>query len=179
MYKLYIVGNGAEITQGCLPIEIIEEIYSEIENISELPAYFIDAQISDDKLNWFEVDDNFHAYGAIPSESTLYVENANGEIVYESNCNALKCNISYTNELYPEDFKLEPIGVLTCIEKFKGDFFEGYIDTQEFNPLSICLNIKNLGDRSIIETVTYEGNTLDNVNNGDSISKDFIVYLEE
>lgn len=179
MYKLYIEGTGAEITQGCLPIDIVDEIYSEIENDSELPAYFIDAQMSDDKLNWFDVDDNFHLYGAFVNDSILYVENDKGEVVYEKNCNILKCHTTYTKELYPEDFEFEPIAVLTCIEKFKGGFFEGYINTNEFNPASLCLNISNLGDRSLIESVTYEGNELQDVDNGDSISKDFIVYLEK
>ena len=40
MYKLYITGDGSEITQGCLPIEIIDQIYSEIEKYN---PDFIDA----------------------------------------------------------------------------------------------------------------------------------------
>ena len=179
MYKLYITGDGSEITQGCLPIEIIDEIYSEIEKDSELPAYFIDAAMSDDKLNWFDVDDNFHAFGATPSSSTLLVENDKGEIVYEKRCNTLKCHVTYTTELYPEDFEFEPIGVLTCIEKFKGDFCIGYVNEDEFDLSNICLHINNLGDHSIIDSISYKGVELQDASHGDSISKDFIVYLEK
>ena len=58
MYKIYILGNGFEITQGALPMETVDAIYSEIESEADLVEYFIDAVQSDDKLNWFEVDDD-------------------------------------------------------------------------------------------------------------------------
>lgn len=179
MYKLYITGAGAEVTQGCLPIDLVNQIYEEVDNESNLPTYFFNAQWEPDKVSWTDIDDNFHAYGALTDNSILRVENVLGDLIYEKTCDTLDNHIDYTTELYPEDFELEPIGVLTCIEKFKGDFFQGYINTDEFNPLKLRLHIKKLGEISIIDSVSYEGVELQDVDNGDSISKDFIVYLEE
>lgn len=178
MYKLYIVGNGFEITQGALPMETVEQIYSEIEREADLVEYLIDAVQSDDKLNWFDVDDNFHKIGADNDDSILYVEDENGNVVFKKPCDEIKNHTTITEELYPEDFELEPIGVLTCIEKFKGDFCIGYVNEDEFDPLNICLHINNLGDHSIIDSISYKGAELQDASHGNFISKDFIVYLE-
>ena len=42
MYKIYILGNGFEITQGALPMETVDVIYSEIESEADLVEYFIE-----------------------------------------------------------------------------------------------------------------------------------------
>ena len=118
MYKIYISGSGAEITQGSLPIDIVEQIKEEAAEFS-LASYFLDSLDSEDKLNWFDVDDNFHSYGAWLNDSELVVEDSEGNIIFKEACYKLKCTTSHTTELYPEDFKFEPIGVLTCIERLK------------------------------------------------------------
>lgn len=179
MYKIYILGNGFEITQGALPMETVEQIYSEIESEADLVEYFIDAVQSDDKLNWFDVDDNFHKIGADIDDSILYVENDHGVVVFKKPCDEIKNHTTITKELYPEDFELEPIGVLTCIEKIKGTFFTGYIDTEDFNPDSIKLHAETLGDMSVVYSIGYEGKELLNKEMIDYISTDFIVYLDK
>ena len=177
MYKIYIEGYGAEITQGALPIDIVTQIRSEIESNSELAAYLIEAQSSDDKLNWFDVDDNFHNYGALANDSTLYVEDEQGNVIYKEACFKLKCNTHYNKELYPEDFDLEPIGVLTCIEKFKGRFCSGTI-SEEFDVSKLCLHIETLGDRALVTYITYNNSDLQDLDQGEAVSKDFFAYLE-
>ena len=179
MYKIYILGNGFEITQGALPMETVEQIYNEIESELDLVEYFIDAVQSDDKLNWFEVDDNFHEIGADMNDSILYVEDAQGVVVFKKPCDEIKNHITITEELYPEDFELEPIGVLTCIEKIKGTFFTGYIDTEDFNPANIKLHVDTLGDMSVVHSIVYEGNELLYKEMIDYTSTDFIVYLDK
>ena len=179
MYKIYILGNGVEITQGALPMETVEQIYSEIESEADLVEYFIDAVQSDDKLNWFEVDDNFHEIGADMSDSILYVEDAQGVVVFKKPCDEVKNHITITEELYAENFELELIGVLTCIEKIKGTFFTGYIDTEDFNPNNIKIDVKVLGDTEVVYSIGYEGKELSNIEPSQFTSTDFIVYLDK
>jgi len=179
MYKIYISGNGFEITQGALPMETIEQIYSEIENELALAEYLIDAVQSDDKLNWFEVDDNFHELGADMNDSILYVEDSQGIVVFKKPCDEIKNHITITTELYPEDFELELIGVLTCIEKIKGTFFTGYIDTKDFNPNNIQIDVKSLGDTEVVYSIGYEGKELSNIESSEYSSIDFNVYLDK
>ena len=179
MYKIYILGNGVEITQGALPMETVEQIYSEIESEADLVEYFIDAVQSDDKLNWFDVDDNFHKIGADIDDSILYVEDDHGVVVFKKPCDEIKNHTTITEELYPEDFELEPIGVLTCIEKIKGTFFTGYIDTEDFNPNNIKIDVKVLGDTEVVYSIGYEGKELSNIEPSQFTSTDFIVYLDK
>ena len=178
MYKIYIEGYGAEITQGALPIDIVNQIRSEVGEDLELPEYLIEAQMSDDKLNWFDVDDNFHSYGAFTTDSTLYVEDEQGNIIFKEACFKLKCTTEHTKELYPEDFELEPIGVLTCIDKLKGCFYTGTI-SEEFNSSKLCLRAEALGDHSLITSITYDSKELQDTDLGETISKDFFAYLED
>lgn len=172
MYTIYIKGYGAEITQGALPIDTVNQIRTEIESNAELAGYLIEAQSSDDKLNWFDVDDNFHNYGAFANDSTLYVEDFQGNVIFKAECFKLKCTTTHTKELYPEDFKLEPIGVLTCIEKFQGRFCSGTI-SEEFNVNKLCLHIETLGDRSLVTYITYDNKDLQDSDLGEAVSKDF------
>ena len=68
---------------------------------------------------------------------------------------------------------------ITCIEKIKGTFFTGYIDTEDFNPDSIKLHAETLGDMSVVYSIGYEGKELLNKEMIDYISTDFIVYLDK
>jgi hypothetical protein len=178
MYKIYIEGYGAEITQGALPIDIVNQIRSEVEEDSDLAEYFIEAQMSDDKLNWFDVDDNFHSYGAFTNDSTLYVEDEQGNIIFKEACFKLKCTTEHTKELYPEDFELESIGVLTCIDKLKGCFYTGTI-SEKFNSSKLCLHAEALGDHVLITSITYDNKELQDTDLGETISKNFFAYLED
>ena len=117
--------------------------------------------------------------GADIDDSILYVEDAYGVLVFKKPCDEIKNHTTITEELYPEDFKLELIGVLTCIEKIKGTFFTGYIDTEDFNPANIKLHVDTLGDMSVVHSIVYEGNELLYKEMIDYTSTDFIVYLDK
>lgn len=179
MYKVFIKGTGSEITQGCLPIDVVKNIKSGLNSNSELASYFLDTLDSDDKLNWFDINDNFHFYGANVNDSILIVETEQNEIVYQEPCGKLKCKINYTSEIYPEDFKLEPIAVLTCIEQFDGYFLQGLLNEDILNPLNFCIHIESLGDHSLVSHITYNDTVIAESLYGLARSKDFLVFLEE
>lgn len=179
MYKIFIKGFGSEITQGYLPIDVVNQIKSEINSQSELTSYFLDTLDSDDKLNWFDIDDNFHFYGANINESILTIESDQTGIVYQEPCYKIKCKINYTSEIFPENFKLEPVAVLTCIERFEGYFCQGILSEKTFDPLNLCIHVESLGDYSLISHITYNDHVIAESSYGLATSKDFSVFLEE
>jgi hypothetical protein len=178
MFKIHISGYGAEVTQGALPIETVEQIYDELGD-GDLSRYISDCQFEDDKLDWFEVDSNFHTTGAYVTESTIYVTDEADNLIYQEEC----CNLTvfandYTEDIYPEDSKVGPIGVLTCYEIQKGWFHTGDLNTEEFNPELLSIEVKSLGDLDIVSTILYDGMELDAADFGDTTTKDFIAELE-
>jgi hypothetical protein len=86
-YTVYINGYGAEVTQGELPAETVETINAGIiDSESDLETYLVQGQFSEDVLDWYEVDSNFHSTGAYLDESTIYVEDESGNIVWSEEC---------------------------------------------------------------------------------------------
>lgn len=176
MYNIYINGKGAELTQGALPIDIVEHIKAETEG-SSLSSYFFDTLDADDRINWFDVDDNFHSYGAWLYDSELCVEDSKGNIIFKELCYKLKFILSHTKELYPEDFKFEPIGVLTCTEQLEGKFCITELDTNSFDANKICIHVDTLGDIAIVSHISYDDSEF-KFPESEVVSKDFIVNLE-
>jgi hypothetical protein len=79
MYKIYITGHGAELTQGTLPIDTVLEINELLEKHDiELSCYIIDSSFANDHFNWYEIDDNFHCTGAYLDSSFITVEDEAG-----------------------------------------------------------------------------------------------------
>ena len=178
MFKVYISGLGAEVTQGILPIETAIQIREEVGD-GDLATYFMEGSYEDDKIDWYEVDSNFHAFGAYVEDTTIYVEDVAGNIIYQEEC----CNLTvfandYTEDIYPEDSKVGPIGVLSCYEIQKGCFHTGDLNTEEFNPELLSIKVKSLGDLDIVSTILYDGIELDNADFSDTNTKDFITDLE-
>ena len=179
MFKIHISGYGAEVTQGALPIEAVEQIYDELGE-GNLSNYISDCQFEDDKLDWYEIDSNFHSFGAYVTDSTIYVKDEADNVIYQEECCNLKVSDNdYTEDIYPEDSKVGPIGVLTCYEIQKGWFHTGDLNTEEFNPELLSIKVKSLGDLDMVSTILYNGIELDNADFSDTITKDFIADLED
>jgi hypothetical protein len=160
MYTIYIKGFGAEITQGTLPIDTVSEIYSAIDssNIS-LEEYLLEAIYDSDQIDWFEIDSNFHSFGAIKQKSELIVENSNTkEIVFQDACVNLTSVDTVIDEIYPENVNTSLIGlvgVLTCVESSKGTLTY-HLNVPEFDPSLLEIHCDVLGTHEIIQTVRYQ-----------------------
>jgi hypothetical protein len=181
MYKVYISGHGAELTQGTLPIDTVLEINESLETHDiELSRYIIDSTFADDHFDWYEIDDNFHCTGAYLDSSFITVEDEAGNEIYkEECCNLNVSNCDYTEELYPEDSKVGAIGVLTCLDVQKGTFTQGTINLKEFDPKLLSITVRSLGDYDLIDSIHYNGSEVDDIDLGDTTSKNFIAYIEE
>ena len=181
MYTIYITGYGAEITQGTLPIDTVTEINEALEEHDiELSSYIIDSTFSDDHFDWYEIDDNFHYTGAYLEESVIHVEDESGNVIYSEECSELNIsNHEYTEGLYPEDSQVGAVGVITCLEVQKGTFTNGKLNSNEFDPKLLSISVRQLNDYSLISSIYYNGVEIDDLDLGDTCSKDFIAYIEE
>ena len=181
MYKVYISGHGAELTQGTLPIDTVLEINESLEKHDiELSRYIIDPAFTDEHFDWYEIDDNFHCTGAYLEASFITVEDEAGNEIYKEEC----CNLDVSHcenvkELYPEDSKVGVVGILTCLDVQKGTFASGTINSKEFNPELLSVTIRTLGDYDLIDSIHYNGSVIDDIDLGDTVSKNFIAYIEE
>jgi len=166
--KVYISGYGAEVTQGTLKNEKVEQIY---ESYDSLEDYF--TQYVDDDFSWYEIDDNFHCYGAYLAESLIQVIDGDGNTIYENPCDELVTTELVTNEIYSDEEK----SAITCVSIEKGTFFEGDFEVDNFDPELLTLEIKVLEDFRMIYKVLYNNDEID----GDfvfSTGKDFNVYID-
>jgi hypothetical protein len=165
--KVYISGYGAEVTQGTLTNEKVEKIYESYDSLEE---YFSEY---DEDFSWYEIDDNFHCYGAYLAESLIQVIDDEGNTIYEKPCDELVTTELVTNEIYSDDEN----SAITCVSTEKGTFFEGDFEINNFNPELLTLQIKVLEDFRMIHKVLYNGDEID----GDSVfstGKDFNVYID-
>lgn len=179
-YSIYIKGYGAEVTQGILPEETVAEIYNSLkETDQELSNYLMDAQFSDDQLDWYEVDSNFHVTGAYLEDSTIYVEDESGNVIWQEECCNLKTNLNYTQEIEPMDTVSGWVGVLTCLDIQKGTFVQGTLEVDEFNSELITIGVESLMDIDLINSIQYNEKDIDDLDFGDTMSKDFKAYLED
>jgi hypothetical protein len=179
-YTVYINGYGAEVTQGELPAETVETINAGIiDSESDLETYLVQGQFSEDVLDWYEVDSNFHSTGAYLDESTIYVEDESGNIVWSEECCNLETNFNYTQEIYPGENISDEVSVLTCLDIQKGTFTTGTISTESFNSDLIKLEVNSLGDIDIISSIKYNDVEIDDLDFGDTTSKNFKAILEE
>lgn len=182
-YSIYISGYGAEVTQGSISPENIEKIYqvlesnSSTENTYDIASAVVELDFAEDGFQWFDIDDNFHASGAYLSDSTLYVENENGDVIYSIPCHEienLKSHETY-DAMAPED---TGFGILTCYSIEKGCFGSGTITVEEFDPKLISLQIDALEDIEIITSIRYNDTEIDDYDYGDTMQKDFQAYLD-
>jgi hypothetical protein len=179
-YTVYINGYGAEVTQGELPAETVETINAGIiDSESDLETYLVQGQFSEDVLDWYEVDSNFHSTGAYLDESTIYVEDESGNIVWSEECCNLETNFNYTQEIYPGENISDEVSVLTCLDIQKGTFTTGTISTDSFDSSLLKLEINSLGDIDIITSIKYNDVEVDDLDFGDTSSKNFKAFLED
>ena len=180
MYKIYLDGHGAEMTQGILPIETVLEINESLkENDIKLNEYIIDHEFANEYFDWYEIDDHFHCMGAYVDNSGIRVEDESGNEIYVNDCSNLQiANNDWVDEIYPEDSKVGSIGVLTCLEVQKGTFLTGTLNSDSFDPSLLAISIKGLGDTEFITSISYGGKEIDDLDFYDTITKNFIANLE-
>lgn len=179
-YTIYIKGYGAEVTQGELPAETVETIKRGLaETDSDLETYLVHGQFSDDVLDWYEIDSNFHSTGAYLDESTIEVEDETGTVIWKEECCNLETDFNYTQEIYPGENIADEVSVLTCLDIQKGTFMTGTITAESFNSELLKLEAKSLGDIDIISSIKYNDVEIDDLDFGDTASKNFKAFLEE
>jgi hypothetical protein len=170
MYTIYITGYGAEVTQGIIPLDTVDQIYRELTEDQDFESYIAET-------DWFEIDDNFHGFGAFLDASSIEVTDATGSVIYRNECTAVQKSTKRIDDMYPEDIEV-PGGILTCIDKQKGSFLESTLGTEYFNPDLLKIHVHSLGDVDLIVDISYDNQPLTILNYGDTISKDFVANLE-
>lgn len=126
-YKVSIYGYGAEVTVGS-----VNEEQKDILNNPDKEMWEIAANDLEDWGGWYEVDDQYHKWGAC-SSFTILIEDENGDKLYEVDSDNL-------SEFDTDDFELvdyecvdidESQDILMCVSYEKGSFFEGDIYIEE------------------------------------------------
>ena len=163
-YKVLIYGYGAEVTIGS-----INEEQKEILNNPDKELWEIAANDLEDWGGWHEVDDQYHRWGAAET-FTVHIEDENGDTLYELDSDNL-------HEFDTEEFELvdyecievdESKDLLMCASFEKGGFFEGDIETEEFDITKLKIKIEGevgieeyyFGD--IVAGVYYDDEEVDN-----------------
>jgi hypothetical protein len=155
--KLY--GYGGELTAGTLSDEQYEE-FVDNEDIQS--------------LDWYEIDDLFHAHGCSPSGSKIQVIDSDGKVIYDDDIYELEYDVYDYKECY---FTSEDTNIMLCYHSEKGVFFDGVIelgDNEEFDfdNLTLLLNDVIVNDNDdevgyeVISMVTYKGEEVDNLGEG-------------
>jgi len=180
-YSIYITGYGAEVTQGSLAAEEVAKVYKLIEESGDeyfdVAAAIVELDYAEDGFQWWEIDDNFHASGAYLGDSTLFVENEDGVVIYSVPCHEienLQSHVTWDVQA-PED---SGIGILTCYSVEKGCFGSGTISVDEFDPKLISLKIDTLEDTEIVTSIHYNDAEINDYDYGDTMQKDFQAYLD-
>jgi hypothetical protein len=164
-YKVTIYGYGAEVTIGS-----VDEEQKAIINNPDKELWQIVTNDLEDWGSWYEIDDQYHRWGA--SETfTILIEDENGEEVYKIDSDNL-------SEFDTEEFQLvdyksvevdESKDLLICASFEKGGFFEGDIEIEEdFDITKLKIKIEGevgieeyyFGD--IVAGVYYDDEEVDN-----------------
>jgi len=173
MFKIIVAGLGAEITQGFLPIDVVESIYEDMDEYTTLEDYLLESMSDPNKLDWYDIDDNFHDTGAYFLKSKVIIQDENGQTIQEINSNRCIKDEEVIDDLYA-DIEL---AVLTCIDESYGTFFESTVN-KPFDLSQLKLKIKSLNTHSIIYDVEYDNQILTNEYSGSTLSKNFIASIE-
>ena len=164
-YKVSIYGYGAEVTIGS-----VNEEQKEILNNPDKELWEIAANDLEEWGGWYEVDDQFHRWGAAGT-FTVLIQDENGDTLYELDSDNL-------HEFDTDEFELvdyecievdESLDLLMCASFEKGGFFEGDILTEEdFDITKLRIRIDGevgideyyFGD--IVSGVYYDDEEVDN-----------------
>lgn len=176
-YSIYINGYGAEVTQGSVTNELAEKILEKANETpeSDISSAVFSIDIDDDYFDWWEIDDNFHRTGPYLSDSTLYVEDEDQNVIYEIPCadiKNIKVHVTYDMQA-PDGF-----GVLTCFSVEKGTFWHGYIEVDEFDPSLLELNVDCLEDTEVVASILYNEKEILDLDHYDTVGKTFLAYLD-
>ena len=175
-YKITIQGWGAEVTIGSVNEEQKIILNNQNKELWEIAAYDLE-----EWGGWYEIDDQFHRWGA--SESfVIVIEDESGEVIQEID----------SEELYQfdtDEFQLLDINyvevdetkdLLMCASHEKGMFFEGEFEDLKFDITKLKIKIDGeigigqhfFGD--MISSIYYDGQRIDN-SGGSTESKSFDV----
>ena len=168
-YKVSVYGYGAEVTIGS-----VNEEQKEIFNNPDKELWEIASDDLEDFGGWYEIDDQFHRWGA--SETfTVLVEDENGETLYEIDSEDL--HIFDTDEFSLVEYQYTEIDeskdLVICASFEKGGFFEGDIETEEdFDITKFKIKIDEevgideyyFGD--IVAGIYYDGEEVENYGGG-------------
>ena len=164
-YKVTIYGYGAEVTIGS-----VDEEQKAIINNPDKELWQIVTNDLEDYGGWYEVDDQYHRWGA-GGTFTVLIQDENGDTLYEIDSENL-------HEFDTDDFQLvnyecievdESNDLLMCASFEKGSFFEGDIELEgDFDITKLKINIDEeigieeyyFGD--IISGVYYDDEEVDN-----------------
>ena len=163
-YKVTIYGYGAEVTIGS-----VDEEQKAIINNPDKELWQIVTNDLEDWGSWYEIDDQYHRWGAAET-FTVHIQDENGDTLYELDSDNL-------HEFDTEEFELVDYGcievdeskdLLICASFEKGSFFEGDIETEEFDITKLKIKIEGevgieeyyFGD--IVAGVYYDDEEVDN-----------------
>lgn len=171
MFKIIVAGLGAEITQGFLPIDVVESIYEDMDNNLSLEDYLLESLSDPDKLDWTDIDDIFHESGPYINHSSIVIEQLNQNAILNLNDYVIE------NELHEVELN-DDLCLLTCIDESKGTFFESVVN-EPFNLSLLKIKTKTIKSYSIITDIEYNNRLLVNQTTQSTLSKNFIAILEK
>ena len=184
-YAFNITGTGAEVTQGRVTKDFIQEIYSKLIDEETLEGYFMNLD-EEDEICWYDIDDNFHSTGAFIDGCTVSVYTIGtpetpGTLLYEVPASELRVAMNnVTEEVLPSENSIHgSINVLTCQDIYEGFIFTGILSVNDFNPKLLSCVTDTLGDITLIKAVYYNCKPIDvNIMSG-TRHKKFIADLAE
>ena len=180
MYKIYIDGIGHEVTQGSLPKETATEIELAAGEDFTLEEYLIESIAYDDRINWYEIDDNFHGFGPGLDSSEIVIKQDDVEILRIPSMDIKQQRYIYTAEVYPIDDMYKDSATLTCIQDLEGEFLQEEFELDsDFDANHLELEIVELGDTiKLINNVYYNGKKITVSDIHSANTADFFVDLD-
>jgi len=176
-YTVSIFGYGSEVTIG----SVNEEQKAILSNPDK---ELVDCVLEDleEWGGWYEIDNQYHRWGAAGT-FTVLVQDSEGNTIYE-------IDSEYLSKYDTEEFELvdyecvevdESQDLLMCVAYEKGSFFEGDIETDDFNISKLRIRIDGeigidecyYGD--MVRGVYYDDEEVDNYG-GSTDGKSFEVY---
>ena len=105
---------------------------------------------------WWEIDDIEHTNGANVNECTVYVEDENGNEIYETD------EINLENTTYSDPDDQEPGYYFKGWSAEKGNFFHAEFEADSFDYNKLKFFATDIDGDTIIDHVEYDGEQLDN-----------------
>jgi hypothetical protein len=168
-FTISINGYGGEVVLGKITKEAYEYWSKRDDDDEALNSHlFWDPyeeedgnEITDDEDprflgQWWEIDDIEHTNGANVNECTVFVEDENGNEIYESD------EIKLENTTYSDPEDQEAGYYFKGWSAEKGNFFHAEIETDVFDHNKLKFFATDIDGDTIIDHVEYDGEHLDN-----------------